>query len=221
VGELLLEGPILARCYLNNPKETAEVFIEDLSWARKADLPLGRRFYRTSDLVRYQSDGTIKFIGRNDTQVKVRGQRVELSEIEYHLARLLPSPIKVVVEMVQFQHAANNETKLVAFLGEDFAWVGLDNVNGDVASTLLAKVETSDQEHFIRFIQFSTQLHNSVIFCLSRNSAAVNIRKGGPKAVASNRRGTIQRATCCSCHSVQKPANSFNKDRETSARSVE
>ena len=84
-----------------------------------------------------------------------------------------------------------------------------------------AKVETSDQEHFIRFIQFSTQLHDSVIFCLSRNSAAVNIRKGGPKAVASNRRGTIQRATCCSCHSVQKPANSFNKDRETSARSIE
>jgi non-ribosomal peptide synthetase component F len=53
VGELLLEGPILARCYLNNPKETTEVFIKDLSWARKADLPLGRRFYRTGDLVRY------------------------------------------------------------------------------------------------------------------------------------------------------------------------
>jgi amino acid adenylation domain-containing protein len=157
VGELLLEGPILARCYLNNPKETAEVFIEDLSWARKADLPLGRRFYRTGDLVRYQSDGTIKFIGRNDTQVKVRGQRVELSEIEYHLARLLPSPIKVVVEMVQFQHAANDETKLVAFLGEDFAWVGLDNVNGDVASTL------SDQQRLKPVIKnILSDLSNSV-----------------------------------------------------------
>ncbi|BCR98463.1 non-ribosomal peptide synthetase [Aspergillus luchuensis] len=85
VGELLISGPILARGYLGDPEKTAAAFVEQKSfvpgsWERE-------RYYRTGDLVRYNADGTIHFIGRADGQVKIRGQRVELGEIEYNVER--------------------------------------------------------------------------------------------------------------------------------------
>lgn len=87
-GELLLEGPSLARCYVNNPHKTNESFIYDPAWV-KFDATSGssRRFYKTGDLVRYNSDsGSLNYIGRKDTQVKVHGQRIELGEIENQLS---------------------------------------------------------------------------------------------------------------------------------------
>lgn len=86
-GELLLEGPTLARCYVNNPQKTNESFIYDPSWTKfDAGGGTNRRFYKTGDLVRYNSDtGALNYIGRKDTQVKVHGQRVELGEVENQL----------------------------------------------------------------------------------------------------------------------------------------
>jgi amino acid adenylation domain-containing protein/non-ribosomal peptide synthase protein (TIGR01720 family) len=86
VGELLIQGPILARGYLDDPLKTVEVFVENLQFcndSRYSGIP--RRFYKTGDLARYNADGTIHFVGRKDTQVKLRGQRIELGEIEHHL----------------------------------------------------------------------------------------------------------------------------------------
>lgn len=86
-GELLLEGPTLARCYVNNPEKTNDSFIYDPAWV-KLDTGRGsnRRFYKTGDLVRYNSDtGALNYVGRKDTQVKVHGQRIELGEIENQL----------------------------------------------------------------------------------------------------------------------------------------
>lgn len=79
VGELLLEGPTLARGYLNEPAKTRAAFIDSPSWAP------GRRFYKTGDLVRIREDGSHTYLGRKDSQVKVRGQRLEIGEIEHHL----------------------------------------------------------------------------------------------------------------------------------------
>ncbi|KAL4782981.1 hypothetical protein BJX76DRAFT_358411 [Aspergillus varians] len=88
-GELLLEGPTLARCYINNPQKTDEVFIYNPSWARQDSRSGGRRFYKTGDLVRYNSDsGSLIFIGRKDTQIKLHGQRIELGEIENNISTL-------------------------------------------------------------------------------------------------------------------------------------
>jgi len=80
VGELLLEGPILGRGYLHDVKKTAAAFPTlEFFGAR-------RRVYRTGDLVRHAEDGSLVFLGRKDTQqVKMRGQRVELGEIQHHL----------------------------------------------------------------------------------------------------------------------------------------
>ncbi|KAJ6112792.1 hypothetical protein N7512_008116 [Penicillium capsulatum] len=88
-GELLLEGPSLARCYVNNPEKTNESFIYDPAWSKTdAEAPTNRRFYKTGDLVRYNSDtGSLNYVGRKDTQVKVHGQRIELGEIENQLSQ--------------------------------------------------------------------------------------------------------------------------------------
>jgi amino acid adenylation domain-containing protein len=69
-GELLIEGPILSRGYLNDPEKTALAFIKDPEWARTTG-PTGRTFYCTGDLVQYTSGGEMMYMGRKDSQVKV------------------------------------------------------------------------------------------------------------------------------------------------------
>jgi amino acid adenylation domain-containing protein len=76
-GEMYIGGPALARGYLSRPDLTAEKFVPDGFGA----VP-GERLYRSGDLVRYRPDGDIDFLGRIDHQVKIRGVRVELGEIE-------------------------------------------------------------------------------------------------------------------------------------------
>ena len=81
-GQLLLGGAGLARGYLGRPALTAEHFIPDPFAAEP-----GARLYATGDLARLRSDGELEFAGRMDSQVKVRGYRVEPGEVEAALAR--------------------------------------------------------------------------------------------------------------------------------------
>ncbi|MFB4394863.1 MULTISPECIES: amino acid adenylation domain-containing protein [unclassified Pseudomonas] len=81
LGELYIAGRQLARGYLNAPQQQAEAFIEH-------PLLAGARLYRTGDLARYRPEGGIVLQGRADQQVKLRGFRVELAEIEAQLAAL-------------------------------------------------------------------------------------------------------------------------------------
>jgi amino acid adenylation domain-containing protein len=76
-GELLIGGVQLARGYLGRAALTAERFIPDPFAATP-----GARLYRTGDLTRYRPDGGIEYLGRIDHQVKIRGQRIELGEVE-------------------------------------------------------------------------------------------------------------------------------------------
>ncbi|MBR4203451.1 MAG: AMP-binding protein, partial [Candidatus Methanomethylophilaceae archaeon] len=78
VGELYIAGPQVSRGYLNRPEKTSETFIKNPF----SDDPDYAVAYRTGDIVRWLPDGNVEYIGRRDGQVKVRGFRVELTEIE-------------------------------------------------------------------------------------------------------------------------------------------
>jgi amino acid adenylation domain-containing protein/non-ribosomal peptide synthase protein (TIGR01720 family) len=112
-AELVVEGPSLALGYLNDVERTTAQFIENPFW-----FPSGskdRRFYRTGDLVRYDSDGTLRFLGRKDRQVKIRGQRVELGEIESRIGNACPEYRNSIVEGIIPAHGDGNKV-LVAFM---------------------------------------------------------------------------------------------------------
>jgi amino acid adenylation domain-containing protein len=81
-GGLYVGGAGVARGYLGNPTATAEKFVPDPFSGRS-----GARMYQTGDVARYRSDGTLEFLGRSDDQVKLRGFRVELGEVEAALRR--------------------------------------------------------------------------------------------------------------------------------------
>ena len=78
IGEIYIGGAGLAKCYVNNTAMTEESFIPDPYRA-------GERLYRSGDLGRWLPDGNIEFAGRRDQQIKIRGHRVELGEIEHAL----------------------------------------------------------------------------------------------------------------------------------------
>ncbi|KAL4891454.1 hypothetical protein BDV59DRAFT_203622 [Aspergillus ambiguus] len=122
VGELLVEGPIVGDGYLNEPEKTKTVFIEDPTWLLAGGgAAQGRkgRLYKTGDLVRYDPDasGAVVFIGRADQQVKLRGQRVELGEIEHHIRNHLPSGASVAAEVIT-PGGRKNDATLVVFVAE-------------------------------------------------------------------------------------------------------
>ncbi|RMJ26305.1 nonribosomal peptide synthase [Aspergillus sp. HF37] len=101
VGELLIEGPVVTRGYLNDPERTAAAYIPAPSWhADFRNIQEGHRLYRTGDLVQYTKNGWIKFAGRKDTQVKLRGQRIELGEVEHHARQCFPCAGELIAEVV-------------------------------------------------------------------------------------------------------------------------
>ncbi|KAH8727299.1 hypothetical protein GQ44DRAFT_576715, partial [Phaeosphaeriaceae sp. PMI808] len=123
IGELLVEGPILARSYLNNTEKTAAAFIDNPAWLLEGCGGHGGRrgrLYKTGDLVRYDSDGNLVYLGRKDSQVKLRGQRVELSEIEYHVQECLPEAKQLAVEVV-LPSGQKDHAMLAAFIQLDRA----------------------------------------------------------------------------------------------------
>ncbi|KAI1273294.1 hypothetical protein F5Y07DRAFT_411506 [Xylaria sp. FL0933] len=127
VGELLLEGPLVGRGYLNDTERTSAVFIEDPKWLLQGHpalcsthgTHLGRRgrIYKTGDLVQYREDGSLLFHGRKDNQVKIRGQRVELGEVEHWVRKCTGA--KQVAAKVIIPRGEGASPTLVTFLQGD------------------------------------------------------------------------------------------------------
>jgi acyl-coenzyme A synthetase/AMP-(fatty) acid ligase len=107
VGEIFIGGAGIARGYLNRPELTAERFIAD---------PFSRdpraRLYKSGDLGRRRADGALEYLGRRDSQVKLRGLRIELREIEEQLLRQR----NVKEAVVTGWEATPGEKRLVAYL---------------------------------------------------------------------------------------------------------
>ncbi len=111
-GELYIGGAALAIGYLHDIERTQEVFLHHPESKK--------RLYRTGDLVRQLTDGELTFLGRTDSQVKIRGHRVELGEVE---AQLYAFGVKSAVCEVR-------DDRLIAFVS---------NGNGDEVLAALAK----------------------------------------------------------------------------------
>ncbi len=92
MGELYIGGDGVGRGYLNRPDLTRKAFIKNPFSSNE-----GSRIYKTGDMVKLLSDGSIFFIGRNDGQVKIGGQRVELGEVEVALQSVNSSVTRAVV----------------------------------------------------------------------------------------------------------------------------
>ncbi|MGZ6529974.1 MAG: condensation domain-containing protein, partial [Tumebacillaceae bacterium] len=104
-GDLYIAGIGLARGYLNNLEKTAEAFLPN-------PFATGETIYKTGDRGRYRADGSIDFLGREDNQVKIRGIRVELGEIENVLAQH-----QAVKEALILAHTfAEGDKRLVAYV---------------------------------------------------------------------------------------------------------
>ncbi|CAH0045950.1 unnamed protein product [Clonostachys solani] len=117
VGELLLEGPTLAEGYLNDPEKTSTAFVEYPDWLLELRGGKQGRLYKTGDLVQYSLhlDGKIQYVGRKDTQVKLRGQRIEVGEVEHHLRATITDATDVIAEVVT-PSDADSRPVLVAFV---------------------------------------------------------------------------------------------------------
>ncbi len=114
IGELHIGGVGLARGYLNQPELTAQKFISN-PFQTKQDKRNNQnsRLYKTGDLARYLADGNIEYIGRKDFQIKLRGFRIELSEIEHTLSN--HPDIKQCVVLVKENRAQKDIKYLVAY----------------------------------------------------------------------------------------------------------
>jgi amino acid adenylation domain-containing protein len=114
VGQLVVESSIVATGYINDPGRTGEFFIpsDKSSWLTKFRPQGSSRLYRTGDLVKYTADGSLRFVSRSDTQLKLRGQRIELAEVEYHLRQCFPEARRAVAEVI----ARKGSSALTAFI---------------------------------------------------------------------------------------------------------
>ncbi|HVO75198.1 MAG TPA: amino acid adenylation domain-containing protein, partial [Ignavibacteriaceae bacterium] len=106
-GEICIAGKGLARQYLNDPEKTKENFVQ---------FPLlnGIRIYRTGDKGRILPDGNVEFLGRMDTQVKLRGYRIELHEIEKRILEL-----REIKECIVTLYSRNGSGELSAYFTSD------------------------------------------------------------------------------------------------------
>ena len=165
VGELYIGGKGLANGYQNRAEMTAERFVPD-PYSRRG----GGRLYRTGDLARYDENGKIRYVGRGDEQVKVRGYRIETGEIEFELSQCEQvrqaavvavedgkGSKKLVAFVVMEDHGTSNEREIRSRLKERLPEymvpsriLGLDEMpmtdNGKVDRRALSRLERRDEK---------------------------------------------------------------------------
>jgi long-subunit acyl-CoA synthetase (AMP-forming) len=132
-GEIFIGGVAVARGYLNKPEQTCERFVAN----PMSPIPAAT-MYKTGDLARWLPNGDLEYLGRNDHQVKIRGHRVELGEIESRLGSVPGVRSAVVVA----RESDVGDKRLIAYLTTEEG-IGL------AASRLRAELSALLPEHMI------------------------------------------------------------------------
>src|SRR3712207_5385657 len=132
VGEICVGGPGVAVGYVNRPDLTAERFIPD-----PRGIP-GERIYRTGDLGRFLPDGQLEYLGRADSEVKVRGHRVDLQEIESLL--LMHAQVTAAVVTLLSSPDTGGELAAYVILRDDVARTGNTEAVPDAADLVIAEL---------------------------------------------------------------------------------
>ncbi|KAJ5112863.1 HC-toxin synthetase [Penicillium angulare] len=120
VGELVIEGPLVGRGYLDasyNPRRFNPFIQETTKWRASFEQLLGSmssRMYKTGDLVQYNETGSLRYLGRKDQQVKINGQRIELGEIEAKLRIVFSHSTDAICDVIEKRETS--QSLLVAFL---------------------------------------------------------------------------------------------------------
>lgn len=154
IGEMLYEGPGLLKEYLGDPEKTKKVLIEPPAWRKDHKVPApSSKLYKSGDLVRYLPDGNLMYIGRKDTMVKVRGQRLEVEEVESVIRKSLGGSSQAAVDLVELNGSG---PRLVAYLrysecgepngdstGGSSSTQQLGLIHDEKISGLIAKVRTT------------------------------------------------------------------------------
>ena len=134
-GELLIQGPTIGRGYLNDPQKTAATFIKNPpTWLDRfsaCDIAGKFRLYKTGDLAKYGPDGSVRTVGRKDHQVKLRGQRIELGEVEHSVRQCFQGARDVVAEVITPTDSARPPI-LVTFIWDGSRYNDEVQHNGDV-----------------------------------------------------------------------------------------
>lgn len=125
-GEIYIGGPGLSNGYLNRPELTAKTYFDNPFSSR-----LGTRLYKTGDMARYNSDGDIEFLGRSDQQIKIRGYRVELEEIE----KAIRTIVDTTQVMVLAEGEGNANKRIVAYLSANQA-IAIDTLKTSLKQNL-------------------------------------------------------------------------------------
>ncbi|WP_170973336.1 non-ribosomal peptide synthetase/type I polyketide synthase [Rhizobium sp. FKY42] len=133
IGDLHIGGTGLAIGYENDPEKTGAAFIHH---------PEGERLYRTGDMARYWPDGTIEFLGRRDTQVKIAGHRIELGEIEAALTAH-PSVREAVVGVIGSDEAGRRLMGWLLLDNADEAFHDLETAAPEEADRIAASLKES------------------------------------------------------------------------------
>lgn len=171
IGELCVSGPLVGKGYLNR---------EELTKERFQDLPeIGDRIYRTGDLVRILHDGSFQFLGRIDDQVKLRGQRLEIGEINEVIKQATPELNEVATLVIA--HPKQAKDQLVSF----FTTVADKKSRADVAvrsseddRALLSKIKGACSTHLPGYM-VPTHIIPMTRFPLSANNKAdMKVLKG-------------------------------------------
>lgn len=163
-GELYIGGVQVAAGYLNREQLTQERFLDDPFVQTQ-----GAKMYKTGDVARYREDGAIEYLGRTDSQIKLRGIRIELGEIENIIEQHCPvSEVAVLVNSkeVLFAYYTSNETASILFKDILDQWlpdymipthfIALDELplskNGKVDKRALQELDVEMADEAVNFV---------------------------------------------------------------------